>query len=341
MNDDNEFIFIISVLKSSEENNSLSAAPLRRQSQWNKILKLSQQQEIAPLLYAKLTKHPQKNIIPSDIFKKMENIYLTNLFRNTVLWNEFTQIIESADEAEVKILPLKGIILSRTTYPNLALREFADIDVLIQGEDLFKIKEILSKRNYEEIKERDAYLFSKPLIPEVKCFLEIHTMLSPPRPNEIKIPKLWQRLRTVVIDKREFNCLSQEDMFFVLALHIRRHTRMIRLKSIYDISQFLKTNQEKLDWQYIRKISRENHLNNSVYLLLYLSRELFDDATPCGVINYFNPGLLKRKLIHLCINKRNFLSVPFWRGCLLRFLLFDSLKDIFIYVIKIMILRRK
>jgi hypothetical protein len=245
-----------------------------------------------------------------------------------------------ARQANITIIPFKGAAITDTVYHNPGLRMYADMDILIKEQDLSRIKELLLGSGYLEKRQRYTVVFTKIINKGINSNLEIHTMFVPPRPYKVKIPELWGRTESKIIYSQKIQFLSKEDTFLSLAIHIRRHVRILLLKFVCDIAEFLNLYKETLDWEYIQNTANKNHIKNTVYFCLYISQELLNSTLSDRVVNIFKPGLLRKKLIHICMNKYNFLKPRSWQGYILRLLLFDRAADLFLYIWQVNIKER-
>jgi hypothetical protein len=172
--------------------------------------------------------------------------------------------------------------------------------------------------------------------------IEIHKALAPPRPYEINLPCLWERTRERELNNQNVSYLSLEDTFLSLVLHLRRHTRPRRLalKFAVDIAELLNTNGENFDWSYIKESARNNHIITTVYLSLYLAKEILDSNISPEILNEFRPNIIKNIFIRLTINRHNFFHLQNWQGVFLRLLLFDNPMDFLLYLWRISFLER-
>lgn len=335
-----KLIFLCSRIKVDSDKQEMVRSLLKVSIDWNRLISLARNHGITPLLYHNLSRLQTLNYTPKDSLRALKDSYLANLVRNITLWKELSEVLSLIRQVQMKVLLLRGIILSHTIYCNWALRKFADIDILLKKDDLSKLRIMLLDRGYREVKQRYTFLFTKLINPDIYSCLELHTMLVPARPYKIQIPQMWQRAQEEVVYGQKVNYLSKEDTFLSLALHIRRHSRHLHLRFICDITELLNLYKDTLDWQYIRDLARKNHIKNSIYFCLYISQELLDVSVSEELIDKFNLGLLRKRLIYLCMNKHNFLKPHPWQGYILRFLLFDRLFDILIYLWRIITKKR-
>ncbi|MCM8792016.1 MAG: nucleotidyltransferase family protein [Candidatus Omnitrophica bacterium] len=308
---------------------------LIRVAQWDKLINLLYFHQIIYLLYYNLSKLQYISYLPAHIINFLKEIYFNNLIRNIMLRDEFIQLNELAKEMGCKIVPFKGLALLESIYTDYGLRSFADIDILVEEKDVFKIKNTLLKRGYEEKGQKNNLLFVKKISKDINCIIELHTAFSPPRPYKVYIGKLWERLESKNLSGKTVFFLSKEDTFLSLIFHLRRHTQNLILKFIYDIAIFLFLYGDDLDWQYIFDLAMRNHIKNTVYFSFYISKEFFNVTIPSEIMNRFKPSYITQKFMYLCLNKNNFFKNNFFRRYFLRILLFDSLGDIFLYFYRI------
>lgn len=309
---------------------------------WKKITAISAYHQIQPFFYYNMTKLNLQNVIPKNIFAEIKNCYYSNLNRNLMLEKEISLILELTNRSNINIIPLKGFSLLQTLYCNPAIRIMVDIDILIKEKDFQKVKDILAQLNYRENvnetsqeyyqKYRYDIVFTKTHPSSLSPIIEIHFALAPPRPFKANFPHLRERAQEKVINNQKLLCLSPEDTFLSLSLHIRRHTRRLTLKFIVDIAELLNLDGNNLDWHYIKKSAKKNRITTLIYFSLYLAKELLKAAVSQEILNEFSPNSIKSAFLHLSINKYNFFALKKQKGAFLRFLLFDNSIDFLIYL---------
>lgn len=307
---------------------------------WQMVTKLASTHGITPLLYYNLKKIQLLDSLNPEVSSYLQDMYLYNLKRNITLWKELSFVLNLLKNEKIELLLFKGIILCLTVYPDPALRKFADIDAIIKENDLPIIREILKNRGYVEKKQISSFLFTQEINQDISLYLELHTKLKPLRPYEVKIDELWQRSKEKDIFGSQVRFPSWEDTFILLCLHIKKHSHCMSLRFICDIAWVLNSYGDKLNWDYVQKITVKNHISNNIYFCLYLSNEILGIPLPPLVLERFNPPLFYKKSIRYLVNKNNFFELPLWRGYLLRVILLDRLTDFFVYLKKIIFAKR-
>jgi len=318
---------------------------------WNKIIQISNQHQILPFLYYNLEKLNIQDNLPQDIFTKIKNCYYANLHRNIALEREFSFILKATNQQNISFIPFKGLALSQTLYHNPALRPMIDVDILIKKNDFAKIKKILIQLGYcacdnekaddeHHLKDKHEIAFSKILPSNLSLNADIHYAFAAPRPYRVNLPLLWRRIQEKSINNQTISYLSWEDTLLSLVFHLRIHTRKISLKFIVDLAELLNKYANTLDWPYIEESAKDNRITTVLYFSLYLAGALLNASVPPYILRKFYPHSIKRKLLHLTLNKDNFFTLNKYRGTFLRFLFFDTARDFFLYLWRVSFLER-
>lgn len=277
---------------------------------WQLIIEQSYYHDILPLLYYNINKiHGQK--ICKSTFAMLKNAYYATLAKNMRLWREFCHIQNTLNNAGIKVILLKGIILAETLYYNLGLRPMADIDVLVQEKDLLVAEKQLIgigyrkylKAPFETYYRKYDYHFQFHN-PGVDATLELHWAFAPPRPNKIDLTEVWERSKTIIINQREILTLSPEDTLVSLCLHICKvvkHLQHLSLKKMCDIHELISQHKHKLDWGYIADKVAGWRLKGSFYYLYLLTKRYFNTPWPTEELKKIYPYFIQRTILNFFI----------------------------------------
>ncbi|MGB9597036.1 MAG: nucleotidyltransferase family protein [Candidatus Poribacteria bacterium] len=99
---------------------------------------------IAPLVYQNLSKNKKLSQIPDVLSHDIRLEYFQCSLNNTRHYYEISKILKSAEENDIPIIVLKGIVLAGLVYPSHALRPMDDID---QNPKIF-VKQIICLSNW-------------------------------------------------------------------------------------------------------------------------------------------------------------------------------------------------
>ncbi len=147
---------------------------------------------------------------------------------------ELIKILKSFESNQICAINFKGPSLALLAYNNLALREFIDIDILVNHIDIKKVNNLMNQLGYvlESYPEKiDESLYFKTqtehkFVHKNLVIIEIHTRLQghffnfPIKPHFIYKN---ERLDTLKINNYELKTFSTENLLILLTIHCARH----------------------------------------------------------------------------------------------------------------------
>jgi hypothetical protein len=264
---------------------------------WAYILRFSQRNELTPILYHNFRKFGIAEYICPEIRQTFERTYHGIGFRNALYYDELRNLLTLFGEAGIKIVVLKGAAITDAVFKNVALRQMADIDLLIQKHDIDGSTEILSESGYVPIEHHHTKEWYRahhhhlvPYIHPDKGFVvEMHHHIIPQEnPFGIDSRPLWERAQPAKIMDVRTLVLSSEDLIIHLCLHLAYLGAFSHgLKNVIDIVQVLRYHGLLIDWDWIKKEALEHHYIDYIYYPLCLAKKLFDANIETNVLDAF------------------------------------------------------
>ncbi|MFC1658046.1 nucleotidyltransferase family protein [Candidatus Omnitrophota bacterium] len=301
---------------------------------WNLIIEQSLHHGVLPLLYHKTAKLRQSNF-PKNILSILKISYEATLKRNTIFWKEFCRLHNLLNKIGIRIIPLKGIVLAKTLYPDIGIRPMADIDVLVQKKDLpFVEKQILQLGYRKQLKRLSEDYWKKYQChfvfynPDKEIILELHWTFAPPRPNALNITDIWKRSKNQLVGQLEILTLTFEDTLLSICLDLGKNIsklQCLRLRNLYDIHELVIKHGHNLDWDYIIKKIDSWKVKGLFFYLNYLTKKYLTTPWPDEKTREFTFNSRKRKLLILSSPKLK--KISRLRAILLIALMLDSFKD--------------
>lgn len=304
----------------SEQEKKELIASLDNKNFWNTLERFSENNQTLPLIYHQLINISRDILIP-ERFKKT---YLLNVKRNILLKEEFSRIKKALLENNIHLLPLKGMNLIEALYSDIGSRYMADIDILIKKEDLPKTIALIEKLGYKiQLRNPAEYqLLCSKILPNQNYFIEIHWEIMPPRPYKIFMPDIWKK-----------DSLSLENNLIITSLHIRRHIRNLELKDFCDILNMLNQKDSHIDYEYLKKISKKNHIASCMSFCVWAVNRVFET-------NFYQPYKIcffRSKIFDYAFPENAFFDKSGFRPRLLRLFLFDNAIDFIMYVLRVVL----
>lgn len=115
---------------------------------WEYLLKVAAIHRLTPLLYHNLNKICPE-MVPDKVLDELKDSFIANIKKNLLMTGELIKILKILKSNNINAIPYKGPILANLVYGDISLREFNDIDILINKSDAIKLKSLMLSKGYE------------------------------------------------------------------------------------------------------------------------------------------------------------------------------------------------
>ena len=284
------------------------------QENWATLIFEASRHRLAPLLYSKIKLAEAESKIPADVVQKLRKKYLANVYRNTVLFHQLTELVACLNNQGIPVILLKGAHLAEFVYKDIALRPMSDIDILVKEEHLSETVEVAfeagyclmsdnfhgkekTNKNYNYGIAPDVKHFETLSHPETKCVLEIHcSIASEVSPFGISPSELWQDAQPASLNKNSVFLLSPEDLITHLCLHASYDDLFgYGLGSLYDIATTIQHYGTVIDWKKLWRRSVQWRTNRCLCVSLYFVKKWFQTNFPEEMLEKFRID----KMVHI------------------------------------------
>jgi hypothetical protein len=202
---------------------------------WQLLIQLARKEQVLTLIYKNLIEnYPQH--IPENIAIQLKHYSQQRTVWNLQATKQMCDLIKLFQAEGIKVIPFKGAVLASTAYQNLALREFCDLDLLIDEKDYLKVKNILTSQGYEaDLFGASGVTFNiqknnyddnhkKQLLPtRILSQIDVHWQIADTCfPYIVNFSQLWQESTTLSIFKQEIKILSPEDTLIFLCVQLTK-----------------------------------------------------------------------------------------------------------------------
>ena len=223
---------------------------------WSLVEQNAENHAVMPLVSYVLSQYVAE-LIPQDRMKRLQDL-LFRAARNNLAWvQEWLKILKALTEAGIPVISFKGPSLGLMAYRNLALREFTDLDLLVQPCDVLKTRDVLVRNGYVldsvVLNDTDAALtrsgnrqvsFTKE---ERGITVDLHWgLLHEMFSFQLEVGQLFE---TAVVESHErisFLALSPEHLLLFLCAHGTKHC-WSNLRWLCDVACHIQSNPN-LDW---------------------------------------------------------------------------------------------
>jgi hypothetical protein len=252
-----QLLFLCSIKDLSTEQEEKIRKIIKAGINWELFLQIVKKHRIYMLVYNNLTKI---KIVDVDerALKTLQQINQQKVMQSVKLAGELVRLARLLNNNGIRALSLKGPLLAREIYGDIAFRYSKDLDIIIAEQDLEKTDKLLLANGFKNadmeinlspkqkahiIKTNHHFVYQKP----GGIIIELHWRDNS-ESTKFQFDKLWFKRRELILSGQSINVLSAEDEFIYLLIHGAIHG-YTRLRWLCDIAEIIKKDQ--LSWNEI------------------------------------------------------------------------------------------
>ena len=279
-------------LSDSEPSSLRSAltAPLN----WGLLEQSAQRNAMMPLVAYVLAQHGT-GLIAQDTLKKLHERLLRTAQKNLAWLQEWLRVLDVLADSRIPVISFKGPALALMAYRNLALREFADLDLLVRPCDVVRTRDVLLHNGYvlnSDVPDNtDAALsrfsdrqisFGKNDNHEIK--LDLHWgVVSEWSSFQLDVGSLFEYASIERRERISFLSLSPEYLLLLLCAHGTKHC-WSNLRLLCDVACHVQSSPN-LNWNLCVRLAEPDGDLVMKHSLL-LTRQVLGLQLPECVTNY-------------------------------------------------------
>ena len=116
---------------------------------WERFYQWMRRHRVAPAVYRYIKKNPA--VLPEEVVTKVKKDQERITRRTLLLTSELIRIGKLLDENNIPWFTMKGPVLARHLYGDVAGRDYRDLDIFVKQEDLVQAFDILKKSGYTSL----------------------------------------------------------------------------------------------------------------------------------------------------------------------------------------------
>lgn len=181
------------------------------------VLKLAKKHDLAHLVGYSLKSLGRSEV---DHFKEFENLMYKAVGRYLKISRELEAISSALETAEIPFIPLKGAVI-RKYYKEPWFRTSCDIDILVSGDDLHRVKDIfVSKLGYTYHSE---WNYEVSFFTPQNIHIELHHTLNDENPNiDAVLSTVWSSAKPIEGHNYHYQ-MPDEMYYFYHIVHMVKH----------------------------------------------------------------------------------------------------------------------
>jgi len=276
-------------------------AQLALVADWDEVVLNVIERGMGPLFYTKLSKLSNHTFIADVNKEQLKQIYYWTLSRGMLMYSVFTKAVKALNANGIKVIVLKGAYLSEKLYGDIALRQFSDIDLLVNEEFGVKCIKILEQIGfkpfgnsvYDMIREHTGIVHYLPMVLN-GVSIEIHIRLHLKSNNyNIKVNEFIASAIPVNISDVNVYALNTYDLLIHLCVHLDTHFAKggIQFNGFSDIVNVVDIYGADIDWCDFIESCRNHECEKVVFKYLYIAFKYFNVTIPEQIIIQYESTL--------------------------------------------------
>jgi hypothetical protein len=258
-----------------------------------------------PLVAYVVAQHGAGLISPGTL-KKLQEWLLRTAQKNLAWLQEWLRVLDILAHSRIPVISFKGPALALIAYRNLALREFADLDLLVRPGDVVRTRNVLVHNGYVLNSivpdNTDAALnrFSDRQISFAKnddyhIKLDLHWgVLSEWSSFQLDVGSLFESAFVERHERISFLALSPEHLLLLLCAHGTKHC-WSNLRLLCDVACHVQSNPN-LNWDLCIRLAESSGCDLLLKHSLLLSRQVLSLQLPERISQYASSDARSHKL---------------------------------------------
>jgi hypothetical protein len=269
----------------------MQASSLDRSLNWQYIVKVAGRNGLLPLVSSNLLRKCS-DLLDEEIREGLSEFLSDHTRNNFFQTKKVIEICETLEAAGIPVLPFKGPTLAMQAYGDISLRQFVDLDILVQPRHFDRAVTILERHGYLPI-EKVTWLKRKSLFftrkkdlglvsADGQVRVELHWKLSGTHfAMPLEIDQLWQRMEILAVAGTDLRSLPFADLLVYLCLHGSRHgwSKFQWISDINELTREVEKPGAKIDWFEVRNHARKHGCEKALELGLFLIERFLGKRT--------------------------------------------------------------
>jgi hypothetical protein len=279
-----EMAVLVPVLRAWSTGGATAPAPdlVGGNVEWARVTDAAERHGVLPLLYRGL-RTMGRGAVPAATLEGLGAKWRDHAQRALFLTGELLDILRAFESGSLRAMPLKGPIWASTLYRDVALRQYADLDVLVAPRDAARAREMLVARGYRIDVEQDTAVTAVRDASRCRVAVDLQWSVAPAHFSFPMDDQLWARAVRVGIGGTTVWQPAAVDQLILLCGHPAKHS-WSRLGWVCDIAAFLKTQGTEVDWEHALDRARRLGGERLLFLGLRLAVDLLHATVPPQVL---------------------------------------------------------
>ena len=243
---------------------------------WRYLVQTSLDHRVMPLLYQNLNATCSESV-PQPILVELLNHFQVNAASNLFLTTELLKLLNLFEANDMTAIPFKGPVLAASAYGNLSLRQFGDLDLLVEECNFEKAVELLTCNGYQLTLQLpwEFHLTSN----DGSYSIDLHREFAHKNHSFSPISRdIWEHLEPCSLVGTTVSTLTPETCLLILLLNGNRECWR-SLNRLCDVAELIHAHPH-MDWQQVMEQAEKMSCKRLIFLGLLLARNLLGTSFP-------------------------------------------------------------
>jgi hypothetical protein len=222
---------------------------------WGRVERTAVEHGVLPLVHRYVTTASGGDL-PSPFVLRLQERFRRHARRALAMAAELIELLQAFDVAAIRAVPLKGPLLAERLYGDVAMRQFADLDVLVHPGDRCRALALLMARGYSAAAGSPTSTVLRRL-ERGSADVDLQWEIAEPRYSLTTPDSFWARLERRCLWSTTVYQPSLEDTLLLLCGHPAKHC-WSRVGWICDIGAFVRRYHDRIDWDAELAAARRN-----------------------------------------------------------------------------------
>lgn len=239
------------------ERRALVRAALEAGVDGDELLREARRHSVVPIVDRALGEASDEHVVAGR--EELASEARTIARRSLALAGAAARLAKSFAEASVPVAFYKGPVLAKMAYGSLALRDFADLDLVVRRRDFRRAWQHLAVRGFRL--HRDEWTPVRHLGHEVPfehavdgVQVDLHRSVLSRELMALGEDEIWAEVRSFDLDGLGIPTFGDELTLWILCEHAHKHL-WLRLSWLADVAQLVAA-RPHLDWQRLARLAR-------------------------------------------------------------------------------------
>ncbi len=298
---DDQVLYLVAILRDTPQ-----PPPAMSPDEWQGFLDTLRPHGVYPLMAHRLRSWPAECRPPAEVMEWLNRGFLYAAARAMRAGRQIQEAVDALEAAGIEPVLLKGPALARSVYPDPALRQSCDLDLLVRPADVPAAEGVLGGLGYanpgrEFSVSEHGYHHQVFTAPKNGITLELHWALDAEYDMS---PADWVEeviARRVPVAAKDLAChtLSRPDHLLFLAFHNVFVHRSLRLDWVVDTALLMAQPGGSADWEGVIGRSVAHHVRIPLELAVLSAGFWTGLSPPPGLADpsaWPGPGERERRL---------------------------------------------